>query len=133
MQEYNLFLFAKLYEEIIGKSEEEYDIQFEKLGKLYDEFSLGSRFNVDEKSQYDCMVDFFEDLKSNTPDTKAYIVELSVMTRVLAVEGTEDEEFIRLAIKSLLTDVDLEEKMAGGLIGITEDFDVPYGACITDK
>jgi len=133
MENYSLFLFAKLYEDIFGKSEEDYDTQFEKLSKLYEDFTLGSIFNVDTKSEYECMVDFLEDLKDNAPKKKAYIVELSVMTRVIAEDGTEDEEFIEKAISSLLGSIDLEAKMREGLIGVTEDLDVPYGACITDK
>ena len=56
MRDYSFYLFTKLYDVIIGE-EEEYDIMFENLMGLYEEYS-GSEFNEPSLPEYDCMVKF---------------------------------------------------------------------------
>jgi len=58
---YSHFLFAQLFYAIYP-NELEYDLVFGLVDKLYTDFTESS-YNVDTKSEYDCMVEF---LKSET-------------------------------------------------------------------
>jgi hypothetical protein len=58
---YSEYLFSnliKLYDKEFA--ELEYDLQFEKIGSLYEEFEK-SKFNKDTKGEYDCIIDYLVD------------------------------------------------------------------------
>jgi hypothetical protein len=55
---YNYYLFSCLLKEYDKDFEQmEYDLQFKKIPKLYEEFFI-SDFNDTNKSEYDCMVNY---------------------------------------------------------------------------
>ena len=58
---YNEYLFScllKIYDKQFA--ELEYDLQYEKIAQRYLGFTQ-SRFNVDTKGEYDCMIEYLED------------------------------------------------------------------------
>jgi hypothetical protein len=59
---YSLFLFTKLYDVIMGLSEEPYDIQYDDMVDLYGIYDA-SEFNRSDYDEYRCMINFFHDLK----------------------------------------------------------------------
>jgi hypothetical protein len=74
----NEYLFSCLLKIYDKKFEEmEYDLQYEKVKQLYLEF-LESKFNVDTKSEYMCIIDFLKvfmlTAKENQTTTK-WLVE----------------------------------------------------------
>tara|TARA_R110000868_G_scaffold407831_1_gene689652 strand:- start:493 stop:693 length:201 start_codon:yes stop_codon:yes gene_type:complete len=63
MDGYNVFLaveLARLHNLILADLE--YDATWEQATSLYKDF-LESPFNVDTASEYDCIYDYFKDLK----------------------------------------------------------------------
>lgn len=59
--DYNLYLFSNLVK-LFDKDFDElpYDEQYNKLPIMYDEFH-DSKFNVYNKSEYDCIIDYLTD------------------------------------------------------------------------
>ena len=58
---YNEYLFScllKIYDKEFEQIE--YDLQFEKIGGLYSEFTQ-SKFDVDTKGEYECIIEYLED------------------------------------------------------------------------
>lgn len=63
---YGTFLMGELAraKNIIDK-ELEYDLMFETIEAMYKDYSEKSPFNVDTKSEYDCIVDYLDYIKNN--------------------------------------------------------------------
>lgn len=61
--EYSHFLFSKLYDLHFPEDNElEYDLLFEKLGGLYEDY-INSDFNSSYTDEHSCMVNYFLDLR----------------------------------------------------------------------
>lgn len=59
--DYDLYLFSNLIKLFDSEFEElPYDEQYDKLPTLYEGFE-NSKFNVDTKSAYDCMIEYFNE------------------------------------------------------------------------
>lgn len=59
--DYDLYLFSNLIKLFDSEFEElPYDEQYDKLPTLYEDFE-NSKFNVDTKSAYDCMIEYFNE------------------------------------------------------------------------
>lgn len=56
---YRFFLFSKLFDAMIG-IEYEYDLMFEDLQILFEEYDTSS-YNDSNESEYECIVEFFKD------------------------------------------------------------------------
>lgn len=63
MENYSFFLFSHLFVSIIGHNDDPYDIVFDRIRADYARF-LKSRYNVDTKSEHDCMVGWLNQCKS---------------------------------------------------------------------
>lgn len=63
IQDYNFYLFTKLYDVIIGE-ESEYDLMFDHLVDLYQEYEI-SHFNDGRLPEYECIVNFLTYKKQN--------------------------------------------------------------------
>jgi hypothetical protein len=62
--QYSFFLFCQLYRDIIKPTDEQtYDLMFEDLVDLYWIYDT-SEFNSDKHGEYECMVNFLQDLKT---------------------------------------------------------------------
>ena len=55
---YSFYLFSKLFD-VIAKENYEYDLMFEEVKALYDEY-LSSAFNDSTQPEYECMERFLE-------------------------------------------------------------------------
>lgn len=57
MKHYHFFLFAQLWAEKHGKSEEPYDVMYDKIYKEFDRY-IDSRFCVSHRGAYECIQDY---------------------------------------------------------------------------
>ena len=64
MNTYSFFLFTKLYEVVNGISDEPYDIQYEGIIHLYNEYEA-STYNNGNKSEYECILSFLDSCKTS--------------------------------------------------------------------
>jgi len=55
--DYSHFLFAQLFYAIFPQATIEYDLVYPHIIALYDEYEI-SAYNMDTKSEYDCITDF---------------------------------------------------------------------------
>ena len=132
MLDYSLFLFTKLWEAVMGRSDEPYDVLFEKISKVFSEY-LSSPYNSNNRGEYECMMEFLDDYKESLPKCKAYIVRLEVSIRIVAKEDSYEDWMIQQATNKLSKFPDLIELLGQGLVSIEEDEEVPFGAIPSDK
>jgi hypothetical protein len=64
MNTYSFFLFTKLYEVVNGISDEPYDIQYEGIIHLYNDYEA-STYNDGNKSEYECILSFLDSCKTS--------------------------------------------------------------------
>jgi hypothetical protein len=58
---------------------------------------------------------------------KAYLVDFSIRTRVIAPDGLSEENIIEIAVDKLLDNRKMiEEKLRCGCEEVEEDYEVPY-------
>lgn len=62
MNDYNFYLFSRLYVDLVSDKETEYDLEYEIICKLYQEF-FGSSFNNPMRDLYSCIILFFNNKK----------------------------------------------------------------------
>lgn len=67
MKHYHFFLFAQLWAEKHGKSEEPYDVMYDKIYKEFDRY-IDSRFCVSHRGAYECIQDYL-----NRPQGEQYL------------------------------------------------------------
>jgi len=99
---YNEYLFScllKIYDK--NFAELEYDLQYEKLAQRYLGFTQ-SKFDVDTKSEYDCIIDYLEDKYIKYFDvhvfysrTDGFSVPIKINTSEI---DTDDDAVIEYAI-----------------------------------
>ncbi len=86
---YNLYLFScllKIYDKEF--SELEYDLQFEQLPQLYDDF-FKSDFNVGDKGEYECILAYLKD-KYPLVDKEAIIDKIRAIIKEFGTFTTAD-------------------------------------------
>jgi hypothetical protein len=99
---YNEYLFScllKIYDKEFEQME--YDLQFEKIAQRYLGFTQ-SKFDVDTKSEYDCIIDYLEDKYIKYFDvhvfysrTDGFSVPIKINTSEI---DTDDDAVIEYAI-----------------------------------
>lgn len=62
MEDYDFYLFSRLYVDIVSKGELEYDLEYELICSLYGEF-INSPFDNPNTDLYSCIVSFLNNKK----------------------------------------------------------------------
>ncbi len=62
MNDYDFYLFSRLYIDTVSKEELEYDLEYELVCSLYDEF-INSPFDNPNTDLYSCITSFFNNKK----------------------------------------------------------------------
>lgn len=94
---YNVYLFScllKIYDKEFN--ELEYDLQFQRVPKLYEDF-FESDFNNENKSEYDCMIEYLEDKYIKYFDVHVFYSRshgFSVPIKINTSEVDEDDDAI---------------------------------------
>lgn len=108
---YNVYLFIcllKLYDKEFN--ELEYDLQFHKAPKLYDDF-FNSDFNDTNKGEYDCIIAYLKD-KYPLADKEAVIRKIQAIIKEFGTFTTAD----------ILADCDVSIPVIGNLIHLANMF-----------
>jgi len=64
--EYGLYLMSRLYAKYFPKIlDAEYDVAYDEIKEFYAKFK-GSNYDVDARSEHDCIVIFLEDVRDGT-------------------------------------------------------------------
>jgi hypothetical protein len=117
--EYLFYCLLKIYDK--GFAELEYDLQYEKIAQRYLGFTQ-SRFNVDTKGEYDCIIDYLKD-KYGQP----CIVECDLTyLRNLFIAGTTFGEEYALVQEGKIDEDDMEVPDFGDYIMLTKGIDVDF-------
>jgi hypothetical protein len=119
---YNYYLFSCLLKEYDKDFEQmEYDLQFKKIPKLYEEFFI-SDFNDTNKSEYECIVDYLKD-KYGQP----CIVECDLSyLRNLFIAGTTFGEEYAMVQEGRIDEDDMKVPDFGEYIMLTKGIDVDF-------
>jgi len=119
---YNEYLFScllKIYDKEFA--ELEYDLQYEKLAQRYLGFTQ-SRFNVDTKGEYECIIDYLKD-KYGQP----CIVECDLSyLRNLFIAGTTFGKEYAMVQDGYIEEADMEVPDFGDYIMLTKGIDVDF-------
>ena len=112
---YNEYLFScllKIYDKEFEQME--YDLQYEKLAQRYLGFTQ-SRFNVNTKGEYECIIEYLEDKYTMYFDVHVFYSRsnsFSVPIKINTSEfGRDDESIIEYAIAMGILDNDDAEQV----------------------
>ena len=115
---YNEYLFScllKIYDKEFEQME--YDLQYEKLAQRYLGFTQ-SRFNVNTKGEYECIIEYLEDKYTMYFDVHVFYSRsnsFSVPIKINTSEfGRDDESIIEYAIAMGILDNDDAEQVDYG-------------------